>query len=309
MIPQKGPTMRMHPGSAFPPFIAQLFSLGGCSNETPTNATHANAAAAVREASPVAPAAKTAPAAPASPPTPGRILADIYGQKGDGSASYALDDGDVVEFWHGERFELSGKSYYTGFADHVSKAALDNAYPEPDMGVGITQATYVADTVDGKPAWKPFRTQTDMGSFGAFAKADQIDPARATRRYRTKAGHLVMAIPTIRPTDGVKSGGFAILLFDPAKGMYQGWQYMGTVPAGEDNGASCDDEGTVKCAVSRSKLTFVAPKSGTIPTLRVTMQGTAIAGPGRIRTLGAGDTKTYIYDNQIRTYQPRLLDR
>lgn len=301
--------MTMHVRSVFPPSIALLLSLGACSGETPANATHADAAAAAADASPAAPVTRTAPAAPASPPAPGRILADIYEQKGDGSASYALDDGTVVEFWHGERFELGGKRYYTGFADHVSKAALDKDAPAPDMGVGITQSTYVADIVDGEPVWKPFRSQADMGSFGAYWKADRIDPARATQRYRTNAGHLVLAIPTVRPTDGVKSSGFAILLFDPAKGMYQGWQYMGTVPTGEDNGTSCDDEGTVKCAASTGTLSFVAPKSGTIPTLRVAMQGTAIAGPGRIRTLGAGDAKTYIYDNRYRTYQPDLLDR
>ncbi len=305
----KGPTMTTHVRSVSLPSIVLLLSLGGCSDEMPVNSTQADATAPVGDASPATPVTRTAPAAPASPPAPGRVLADIYEQKGGGSASYALDDGTVVEFWHGERFELGGKRYYTGFADHVSKAALDKDAPAPDMGVGITQATYVADIVDGKPVWKPFHVQADMGSFGAYAKADRIDPARATQRYRTKAGHLVMAIPTVRPTDGVTSSGFAILLFDPAKGMYQGWQYMGTVPTGEDNGASCDDEGTVKCATSKGTLSFVAPKSGTIPTLRVAMQGTAIAGPGRIRALGAGNTKTYTYDNRYRTYQPNLLDR
>ncbi len=47
----------------------------------------------------------------------------------------------------------------------------------------------------------------------------------------------------------------------------------------------------------------------TIPALRVAMQGTALAGPGRIRTPGADDAKTHSYDNRYRTYQPNLLNR
>jgi len=296
-----------------PTLIALLSSLAACSSGAPANVTQVDGATASQNATSLSKdgeTAATAPAIPASPPTPGHILADIYGQKGDGSASYALDDGAVVEFWHAEDFTLGGKHYYAAFADHVSKAGLADGSPEPEMGVRLTTATYVADVVDGKPVWKLFHAQpSDIGSFGAYAKADAIDRERATQRYVTKAGHLLLAIPTSRVDSGVKTLGYAILFFDPAKSDYMGWQYFGTVPVGEDNSASCDDQGTVKCAASKGTLTFVAPKSGSIPIMRITMQGTVISGPGTTRALGAADTKTYTYDNKFRHYTPQLLDR
>jgi hypothetical protein len=299
-----------------PTLIALIFSLTACSDGATANGnqtegtTASQISASTSSSSETAPAAPTPSIVPTSPPGPGQILADIYDQKGEGSASYALDDGTVVEFWHGVNFTLSGKHYYTGFADHVSKAGLADGSPQPEMAVRLTTATYVADVVEGKPVWKLFHAQpSDIGSFGAYAKPDAVDQERATQRYVTKAGHLMLAIPTSRLDGGVKSTGYAILFFDPAKSDYMGWQYFGTVPVGEDNSASCDDEGTVKCAASKGALTFVAPKSGTIPMMRVTMQGTVISGPGKIRTLGAADTKTYTYDNRFRHYTPQLLDR
>lgn len=66
------------------------------------------------------------------------------------------------------------------------------------------------------------------------------------------------------------------------------------IPAGRDGQADPVAEG-------------LSPR--TIPALRVAMQGTALAGPGRIRTPGADDAKTHSYDNRYRTYQPNLLDR
>lgn len=302
--------MATRPHHIAPTLVALILTLGACTNDAPANATQTEGATSARTSPSTAIAPDAEPRVPTTPPSPGHILADIYDQKGDGSASYALDDETVVEFWHGESFTLSGKHYYAGFADHVSKAGLADGSPQPEMGVRLTTATYVADVVNGKPVWKLFHAQpSDIGSFGAYARPDAIDPARATQRYVTKAGHLLLAIPTGRVDGGVKTTGYAILFFDPAKSDYQGWQYFGSVPAGEDNSASCDDEGTVKCAASKGTLTFVAPRSGSIPAMRIAMRGTVISGPGKTRALGAADTKTYTYDNTSRHYTPQLLDR
>ena len=301
--------MKTHIHPVSPTLIALLLSFGVCSANAQVNATQA-----ARAASPQYLAAGSAETEPTAsvyvpPPPPGRVLADVYGEKGDGSASYALEDKTVVSFWRGETYEVGGKRYYTGFAYHAPKSDGDDDLPDPEAGVGITQSTYLADTVNGKQTWTLYYAQPDVGTFGGYGKPDSPDKTRATQRYAMKNGHLLLAIPTSRFADGVKSTGFAILTFDPAKndlGYYKGWQYLGTAATGEDNGAACDDEGAMKCAVSTGTLNFVAPKSGVMPTLQIAMQGKVVSGPGKTRTLGASDTRTHVYDSAAKHYTPPL---
>jgi len=287
-----------------PKLIALMISFGVCAGNALAKDSQAGNPAT---AQPVSSATTETGAAVYLPPPPaGRVLADVYGEKGDGSASYALEDKTVVSFWRGETYEVAGKRFYTGFAYHAPK---DDELPGPATGVGISQATYLKDDIQGKPAWTLFHAQPDVGTFGGYGKPDQPDRTRVAQRYVMRNGHLLLAIPTSRFADGVKSTGFAILSFDPAKndlGDYKGWQYVGTVATGEDNGAACDDEGPMKCVVSKGALAFVAPKSGVMPTLQVTMQGKVVSGPGKTRTLDAKDTINHVYDSAARHYVPPL---
>jgi len=295
-------TTHTHPVS--PTLIALLLSFGVCAGNALAKDSQTEGAS-VQPPSSASATTETGAAVYLPPPPPGVILADVYGEKGDGSASYALEDKTLVSFWRGETYEVGRKRFYTGFAYHAPKDEL----PGPGTGVGISQATYLKDDIQGKPAWTLFHAQPDVGTFGGYGKPDQPDRTRVAQRYVMRNGHMLLAIPTSRFADGVKSTGFAILTFDPAKndlGDYKGWQYVGTAATGEDNGAACDDEGAMKCAVSTGTLNFVAPKSGVMPTLQIAMQGKVVSGPGKTRTLGASDTRTHVYDSAAKHYTPPL---
>lgn len=291
-------------------WAATLLLIGGCTDKQPAAAPAAAQAVPAASAAPVAPAAQPDPVT-VEVPAPGRVLADIYGQKGDGSASYTIDNNALASFWYGYRFDLGGKHYYTGFAnagpEKYGKSEEENT-PDPAVGVSISQATYVLDDADGKPTWTLFHAQQWAGDFGSDEKADTLDQKRKPQSTETKDGHLLLALPTTRFADGITSSGFAVFTFDPNKndqGDYKGWVYLGTVATGEDNGAACDDQGTMKCASSAGTLSF-EPGTGPVPTLRVAMSGTAIAGPGKIRTLGPSDVATYTYDQAKGKFTPPL---
>ncbi|MEB1610339.1 hypothetical protein [Xanthomonas arboricola] len=291
-------------------WAATILLIGGCTR-TPGAAPGDVQASPSQSAPAAAPAAASPATADAEVPAPGHVLADIYGIKGDGSESYTIDNGALASFWYGYRFDLGGKHYYTGFANagpgKYGKSEEEN-YPDPAVGVSISQATYVLDDAGGKPAWGLFHAQQWAGDFGGNEKADTLDPKRKPQRTETKDGHLLLALPTTRFADGISSAGFAVFSFDPNKndmGDYKGWVYLGTVATGEDNSAACDDEGNMKCASSTGTLSF-EPGSGSMPSLRVAMRGTAIVGPGKVRSLGPADGVTYTYDAAKHQYTPPL---
>ncbi|NIK39442.1 hypothetical protein FHY12_001727 [Xanthomonas arboricola] len=291
-------------------WAATILMVGGCT-KTP-DATPGDVQASPSQSAPAAvPAAASPATVDAEVPAPGHVLADIYGMKGDGSESYTIDNGALASFWYGYRFDLGGKQYYTGFANagpgKYGKSEEEDS-PDPAVGVSISQATYVLDDAGGKPAWVLFHAQQWAGDFGGNEKADTLDQKRKPQRTETKDGHLLLALPTTRFANGVSSLGFALFSFDPNKndmGDYKGWVYLGTVATGEDNSAACDDEGNMKCASSTGTLSF-EPGGGSMPTLRVAMSGTAIAGPGEVRSLGAADVVTYTYDAAKHQYTPPL---
>ena len=296
-------------------WAATLLLVGGCTDKATSPAPDG---AQAPPAAPAAPAAAAPAPAAAQPepvavpvPAPGQVLADIYGMKGDGSASYVIDNNALASFWYGYRFDLGGKHYYTGFAN-AGPGKYGNPgeeTPDPSVGVSISQATYVLDDADGKPLWMLFHAQRWAGDFGSDEKPDTLDQKRKPQSTDTKNGHLLLALPTTRFADGITSSGFAVFTFDPNKndlGDYKGWVYLGTVATGEDNGAACDDQGAMKCASSTGTLSFEAPKSGPVPSLRVTRSGTVVAGPGKVRTLGAADAVTYTFDPATGKYVPPL---
>ncbi|OAX54029.1 hypothetical protein [Xanthomonas graminis] len=294
-------------------WAAALLLIGGCTDKAtdpaPAGTQAQPAATAAAAPAPTSAAAQPEPVG-VEVPAPGQVLADIYGMKGDGSASYTIDNNALASFWYGYRFDLDGKHYYTGFANagpgKYGKPEEEN--PDPAVGVSISQATYVLDSADGKPTWTLFHAQQWAGDFGSNEKADTLDQKRKPQSTQTKDGHLLLALPTTHFADGITSSGFAVFTFDPNKndlGDYKGWVYLGTVATGEDNGAACDDQGTMKCASSTGTLSF-EPGNGPLPSLRVAMSGTAIAGPGKVRTLGPADVATYTYDQAKSKYTPPL---
>jgi hypothetical protein len=285
-------------------WAATLLLLGGCTDKQPAAAPAAAQAAPAASAS--AAAAQSDPVA-VEVPVPGRVLDDIYGHKVDGSASYTIDNNALASFWYGDRFDLGGKHYYTGFANagpgKYGKPEEEN--PDPAVGVSISQATYVLDRADGKPTWTLFHAQRWVGDFGSNEKADTLDQKRKPQSTQTKDGHLLLALPTSSFGNGVTSAGFALFTFDPNKnelGGYEAWVYRGTVAAGEDNEASSDEEGVVPHVSSVGTLRFQPLPGEPMPAVQIALSGSAIAGPGRARMLDASDAVLYAYDQASGQY-------
>ncbi|WLS05134.1 hypothetical protein [Shinella oryzae] len=237
-------------------------------------------------------------------PAPGYVLADVWGEKGDGSASYALANAngssDIVSLWYNYHFEIAGTPYYTGFT------VLEPGEGSSEEGLLFGQATYRLDTDGGKSFWTLFHGQNDVGELPGVTKAEQVDDTRDPVQYVTSNQHVVLAVPTTIFEAGETINNFTIFSFDPEKndrGDYKGWAYLGSVAAGGENSANCGDDLPTPCVSSTGKLSFVSPVSGTMPVIRVDMSGTQVEGPGKTRTLGANDAVDYTFDENTRQYQ------
>ncbi|CAD0354939.1 hypothetical protein [Xanthomonas hortorum] len=243
-------------------------------------------------------------------PYAGSVLYLIYGVDGDGATSYEIDNGAVATFWGGQHFDLDGRHYYTGFAYATpNKYGNDEAetFPDPGVGVSISQATFLLTAPGTERPWMLFHAQQYVGTFGGYERADTFDDTRAWQSFVLSNGHLLLAVATSSFSNGVTSNGFALFTFDPNKndlGDYQGWVYRGTLAAGEDNGPSSDEEGGVPHVVSTGILSVTPDPAATMPALQVVLQGTVIAGPGKTRMLDATDIARYRYDQASGQYLP-----
>jgi len=237
-------------------------------------------------------------------PSPGTVLKGVWGEEGDGSGSYALANGngssDIVSLWFNYHFELAGKRYHTGFT------TLEPGEGSSEEGLLFGQQTYLLDSDGGKSFWTLFHSQNDLAKMQGVMKADQIDETRDPEQYVTSNQHLVLAVPTTNFESGETINNFMVFAFDPAKndlGNYKGWEYLGSVAAGGENGANCGDDLPTPCVSSTGTLSFVRPGSGTMPVIRVNLSGTQVEGPGKTRTLGANDSVDYKFDKKTRQYQ------
>ncbi|MEA5124706.1 hypothetical protein [Xanthomonas floridensis] len=234
----------------------------------------------------------------------------IYGMDGNGATSYEIDNGAVATFWCGQHFDLDGKHYYTGFAYATpNKYGRDaeETFPDPDQGVSISQATFLLVAPGSERPWMLFHAQQYVGTFGTHECADTRDEKRPTQSFVLSNGHLLLAVPTSSFNNGVSSTAFALFTFDPVKndlGDYQGWTYHGTLAAGEDNGASSDEEGSVPHVSSTGSLRVHPASDALMPTLEVVLQGTVVAGSGKARVLDAADAVRYGYDEASVQYTP-----
>lgn len=237
-------------------------------------------------------------------PTPGYVLADVWGEKGDGSASYALANAngssDIVSLWYNYHFEVAGEQYYTGFA------VLEPGEGSSEEGLLLGQATYRFDTAEGKSWWSLYHAQNNVVSMPGIMTADKVDDKRAAAKYVTSNQRLILAVPTTNFESGETINNFMIFTFELAKkdvSDYKGWEYLGSVAAGGENSANCGDDLPTPCVSSTGKLAFVPPGSGTMPVIRVNLSGTQVDGPGKTRALGANDAVDYKFDKKTRQYQ------
>lgn len=243
------------------------------------------------------------------PPSPDSILYVIYQRDGDGAFTYEVDGGVIVSYWYGYAFDLKGKHYFTGFATRTEGTEgpeAEGGLMEPGH-VAIAQATFVQGGDAAKPVWSQLDTDGYVGEFGANDQGDPVDTTRKAQSHATDDGRLVLAVPTRRFADGVATASFALFLFDPANVddlSFRRWGYLGSIAAGSDNSAACDDGKVMPCAVSTGELTFGAPGASGLPALKVGLAGKAISGPGTLRDLGPADALTYTFNAKAGRYQP-----
>ena len=244
-----------------------------------------------------------------APPSPDSVLYFIYKKDGDGATSYEVDYGSWVGYWYGYEFDLKGKRYFTGFGYKTPEKFGEEEEGEEsgsDGPVAISQATFLLETKEGKTAWSILETDGFVGEFGANEKPLGVDRARRPQSYETPDGRLLLAVPTADFSNGVAVDGFALFVYDPegrVKLRDKHWAYLGNIAAGEDNSAACDEGNVMPCVSSKGTLSF-QPSGDGMPSLRVEMEGTAIASPGKTRELGAADAVTYAYDRERNSYQP-----
>lgn len=246
----------------------------------------------------------------ATPPTPGEVINAIHDIAGDGSDSYEIENGSVATFWFGYAFELDGAGYYTGFVAETPEKYNDaekDADPTPDTQVTLSQATFSLAQPGAARAWGFEMAEFSIGKFGAFERGNAVDDKRKPQTYKTPDGKFVLAVPTWSLSGGVRVDAYDLFAFDPADLTDPNtthWTYLGSVAAGEDNGASCDeDDDQQPCARSFGALSF-EPHGDDLPLIHVAMSGTRIVAAGKVRTLGPADALEYRYVATENQYQP-----
>lgn len=280
--------------------VASL-AMGGCDAQSSLQADAGKETAATQSKDQEMPALK--------PPSADSVLYFIYQRDGDGAVTYQVDGGATVSYWYGHAFDFKGKHYFTGFA---SKTEGDEG-PDGDAGmmepghVAISQATFVRVDEDGKQAWSQPDTDGYVGEFGRNGRAEELDTSRQVQSHPTEDGRLLIAIPTRDFMNGTDVRMFALFLFDPdsvdSLGFRQ-WGYLGSIAAGDDNSAACDEGHVMPCVASTGVLSFGPETDAGLPRLNVALSGQTIAGPNQVRPLGKGDAVTYAFNVDTGSYEP-----
>jgi len=243
----------------------------------------------------------TAPTTDIKPPSPDSVLYFISNVDGDGALNYEIGNGSWINYWFGFPFELDGTRYFTGFAWETAEDFSDSKepkYPSPEDTVTITQATFTANPPGSEKPWKFKENQHSVGEFGGNARGNALDDSRKPQSIRTSEGNLLVAVPTWYLVSGTRMENFDLLLFNPHSLEMtdnKRWTYVGSLYAGEDNSAACDNDGTggLKCVKKTGTLAFAAHEGDPMPTLNVTVSGDPQA-----------EVTEYRYDAAQKTYQP-----
>lgn len=223
-----------------------LFALTGCTPSIPATAassggTVTTGTADVSGASPSAPARVAKSQAQAGVPSQAQTLAQIT----RASSSESMPEA-APEFWVGRAYELNGVHHYTGFAYFAGPDAA------PDTKALLAQSTFIA-VGTGASAWKHVVTQAAAGEFGARGGALAVDSSRAMHSFPTADGRLLLAVPVDGPIEqGVVTKAYEVLL----RSSDGRWSPAGTIEAGWDDSAGCDEGRAYPCAPAQGALRF-----------------------------------------------------
>lgn len=259
----------------------------------PADATQARVSAADSSNAPQAPDARAPSRARIAPPTPGRVIEAIFEKPGDRSDSYEVDNGSRATYWYGQAYDVAAQHYFTGFVaqspDHFGKAA--DAEDPPAARATLTQATFKSGSA-AEP-WTVVAAQHSVGEFGARGQADGVDGSRKAEIFSIGSGRIVLAVPTDAPIEqGTVQKNYEVVV----RASDGAWSYAGTVPAGVDDSAGCDQGRAFPCAAMRGRLEFVPGSS--MPDIEVTLQPLAPVKKS------AGSKLVYRLDPKSSLYQP-----
>lgn len=231
------------------------------------------------------PAEVAAPAAPA----PATVLEAIFQDPGDRSSSYAVENGTLATFWFGQRYEVSGAAYYTGFVEQTPDHFDGSTGDPPSAKATLTQATFVAP---GRSAtWQFVGAQRFVGEVGTRGQADAPDPSRPALLRQIGSDRLLLGVPTNAAIEqGVVQKNYEFLL----RGADGAWSHVGTINAGQDDSAGCDGGRVFPCAPASGRITF-EQGGGDMPAITVRLE------PGSSDRSSAR-TVTYRFDAVTSTY-------
>lgn len=196
----------------------------------------------------------------------------------------------LTDFWFGFPFELEGKHYYTGFAWDLSDEGPAGA------GLGLSQATFVANPGDTRDPWK-LLSAWRVGTVPDVLAPSELDGTRELKSFQTPSGDLLLAVPTVYSRGERRLRDFDLILFDPhlahARNR-QAWRYVGSLHAGQEGNPDCPARRAhPDCDDITGQLSFAMERGQDLPLLQV-----ALTGPA-----ATSKTTQFRYDGQAGQYQ------
>ncbi|MBT2245823.1 hypothetical protein JQK15_20115 [Sphingobium sp. BHU LFT2] len=258
---------------------------------------------------PVAAVRPGAPVAESAPPSPQEVLRNIYMGQGPMPWRYETKSGtyhdDEFEsemgFWKAVEFTQDGHRYFTGFTYKTPDGPFNDPNEAPGP-ISIDQATFLHDNERWRIVDTGFVGELEVNRSSRWPRADSH---KAIADHALADGRRLIAIPTREFQNGVDLSAYLIFRFQP-QGMAPstrrkqgypngGWSLIGTIPVGEDNGATCDGGAVVPCIANGGALQF-RPNDAELPDIHVARTGTEIAAPGKARRVVPTDHLLYRFD-------------
>ena len=241
----------------------------------------------------------------AVPPRPGSVLYFTYLDEGDGSTAYKLRNDAWASFWFGYRYVQDGHDQYVGFTYATRQRfgeEADGYDPGPGDRVYVGQATFRRTAPGSAKPWLFVGNNEYLGETGSFERSDQPVADARIQVHVTASGDRLIAVPMHGYQAGVDIHTAKLFLRDAKSGD---WALVGDVFTGSDTGDLADgsDDG-IPAASSRGSISFV-DRGAAPPDVHVQYSGTALAGSGQARTLGAEDGRVYVFDVDKKRYIPK----
>lgn len=184
-------------------------------------------------------------------------------------------------FWTADAYTVEGVRHFTGFAYFPGA--------EPAETAVLGQVTYLLATPQIGATWKEVLAEPNVGSVGARGRAYAVDPRRAVVTSTPSPRDRIIAVPV----DGAIEQGIVPKLYEIlVRTADARWHHAGSIEAGADDSAGCDDGRAYPCAPIEGSLAFATTQGG-LPDIIVTLAGGSAHDASR---------EQYRYDPNTRRY-------